>query len=641
MKILYHIPGEVVGGAETQVQYLVNNLPPTCHVMITFEKSQMETYILKNFRPTSRQRVFSPNSLAKVIQEFRPDIIQFYHSPLVYGAIAKMVLQAKVVEVAHNRTSFGWDCSTYGKEKTDVLVCVSPDAQAHFLSKRTDCETLVIPNGVDTSKFYPNWQRRGKERLLGGYCGRLESGLGKGVQTLVDVIQRMPVDFELVGYDFGGYGKQTRDSNITVLPFTSDVATCYNRWDFFVSCSPKEGFGLAIAEALACGLPSVILDCGGVCHYLQHGEHAYIAKNKKDVEQGIAAIIGGARYQPTTVDFSATTMASRYVHLYEELLAGTTYVKEKKTLIEVVTPQVRCNDYILGVVPVDWQGIKHSLEPRVTHMATPENAIAMATSIRPKKIIFGGFLPRCFTLARHLKQQVGSEIEITCHATPVLHEFDALNRQSLIHILVALRQGYADYISTPHEGMASSLSMIQGINVVYERNTIAPINLTRPVSKLPGVHLGLFGTGMPWKNHDTQILAAFITPGVTTLHLQNISDGTLLGQLGIGYKVHPYYKKREEFYQLLASMTITLAVSITETFGFLALESFMLGVPAIVSSTTPSMFGAEDVLQKCIVSRLDDPSAISEAIVAVMADYDNVVEAGRRHTLKHLPALLV
>lgn len=631
MKVVYHIPGAIIGGAEAQVMYLVNNLPDDVTPLITYDSPGMEKFIFKNIKTKQVFRVFSANHLAKKLQDFKPDIIQFYHCPAFYEMISRMHLpNTRIVEIAHNRSSFPWDCSTYDKLKTDVLVCVSPDAQDHYISKRgRDVSMVIIPNGVDSTKFYPVVKKEKPKRLVGGFCGRLEDGDGKGVDTLIKIVSKLPVDLDLVGYDFGNYKQKLKDSqNIKLFTHTSNIAAYYHKWDFFVSCSPKEGFGLAIAEALACGLPSVILDCGGICHYLEHGKHAYIAKDAEDVKRGIETIIAGETYHPTAADFSSHRMVREYLKLYEDLKKLKPYellpTREGVTLVEP-TPE----DYVLGVVPLTWQGIKQALESRCDDFCDPTTAIRHCYRKKPSHIVFGGFMSSWYSVAKTLKECTGAHITITYHGTAALNEFDDANRKGLVHAISAIKMGYADCISFPHEGMARAFNNLHKVNAIFEPNKLKPLT-TIPPKKLEGMHVGVFGTGMPWKNVDTQILAAAVTPGLTMLHLQNLLHPELPNQLGISYKIHPYYHNREEFYQIAGQMTVNLAVTFTEAFGYFALESLMLGVPAIVSATTPSYRLAEGALKRCIVNYIDDPAAISDAILDVMDHYDEVLEEGRR-----------
>ena len=498
---------------------------------------------------------------------------------------------------------------------------------------------VIIPNGVDASLFYPPATRTKNQRLLGGYCGRLEAADGKGVASLVQIISKLPVDFELVGYDLGGFRQKTKDfTNIKVLPYTSKIADYYRRWDFFVSCSPKEGFGLAIAEALACGLPSVLFNCGGICSYLENNKHAIISNDYAGVERGIRELIRGKVLHPTEVDFSSKKMADTYVSLYEGLLDGTAI--EKLKVKEVSLPKLPAKAGVtIAVVPQGWNSIRVALAPKVSSICTPEQSLEHTRRMTPEKIIWGGFLPDHLQAIRSLRSITDAHISISYHVTAASNSFESLHRQGLMCAAEAVRSGYANSLSTPHEGLAKALSVAYGIEVTHDRNKVELITPPEGVAKLPGLHVGVFGTGLPWKNMDTQYLAAAMTPGLAAIHTQDYSLNPMdmnpshldfLKSLKVPHVLHPYQQDRSEYFKLAAKMRINLAVTFSESFGYLGLESFMLGVPAIVGAPTPSMREAKGALRKCIVNYIDDPQAISDAILEVLEDYDNVLREGIR-----------
>lgn len=630
MRIIYHIPCGIVGGAETQVEYLANIVSESHDVLITYEYPQIEPFLFKKFKTKNFYRVFSPSLFAKKIKKFRPDIIQFYHCPTIYSYLGKVdVGHAKVVEVAHNRTSFASDCSTYAKDRTDVLVCVSKSAKDHYISKcGENVPMVIIPNGVNTEVFTPKPPSEPKPILTGGFCGRFEAGNAKGVQMIIDLVQKLPVNFELVGYDFGNHRSRLKNAkNIKFFNHTSNIVDYFHRWDFFLSCSPAEGFGLAIAEALTCGLPSVILNCGGICDYLEHRKHAYIAKDAGDVVTGIKEVIAGAKYEPLSVDFSARKMASAYLELYDKL-NHTVGIRSPSVTIE---PPPK--EFSLGVVPPEWYGIKQALAKRCDAICEPKHLLSEVRRQNPTQIVFGGFLPSWIEMVKVLKKKSNAYIIITFHGTALIGDFDEINRGGLVAAIGALKDGFADCISTPHEGMARMFNLLYNVRAVYEPNKVELVE--KPdVQKMPGMHVGIFGTGLPWKNVNTQILAAAMTPGMSLLHLQNLKWPELMNQLRIPYRIHPYYSNRKDFFTLLTQMTIALAVTTTEAFGYYPLECLMMGVPPIVGATTPSFRGAEGYTKKCIVSYIDDPAAISDAIQDVLDNYEKVLEDGMKMVRK-------
>jgi glycosyltransferase involved in cell wall biosynthesis len=160
---------------------------------------------------------------------------------------------------------------------------------------------------------------------------------------------------------------------------------------------------------------------------------------------------------------------------------------------------------------------------------------------------------------------------------------------------------------------------------------------------LPGVHIGIFGTGMPWKNVDTQMLAAALvikTRRGGMIHVQHIADPSLMKALGVEYEVHPRMDSGE-FYALLASMTVNMAVNFTETFGYVVVESFLLGVPCLFSPMTQALFGLDrqSPLWRCRVERIDDPAFIAEKISEVLEQREEIAAAGAAFCRRHVSDL--
>lgn len=626
MRVLYHIPFPVIGGAELQIKYLLKCLPPNVHPIITFMYSEVESFVKS--LDVEHYRSFSTLSLVKAIETARPDIIQFYHSHDMYSTLRKLKKAPPCVEVIHNRLPFPGDCASYPKNFTHTCVGVSTDAAFNFMQSVSGVRTVVIPNGVDTDLFNPEvragYKRGSHARRVCGFTGRLEQGDGKGIPALLRVAQACPeVDFELVGRDFGNYATNCSLENVRFYPHEQDVRRFYAKWDFFISMSPAEGFGLSIAEAYHCGLPTLVLDCGGVVEFLK--DEILVFKTEEEV---ISAIKGQhLRHGPRTADLSAKGMARRYHQLYQEVLGRSSSVTTEldKPRMSTLTDTARR----LAVCPADWHGVRRSLASFTTHYAPPPEAISIIKRLNPSVVVFGCYTPQ-WEKVLQLAKAKGCKTVLTWHASYILNEFDHTNREWMFHALKAAKAGLFDHIATPHEGLAQTWTHF-GLQTDFLPNLVDKVPPMGP--KLPGLNIGVFGSGQPWKNVECQVIAANLIPDAK-VHVQKIRHRQSLESLGIRVSEVPHVESDEAYMSLMSSMKLNMCLSLSETYSFFTIESFMCGTPLIGTPIIPVLKGGPAEIQKCICPYFEDPIAIRGCIEGVLADYDNIRKVGREYMIE-------
>jgi glycosyltransferase involved in cell wall biosynthesis len=632
MKVLFHIPYPLLGGAEIQIKYLIENFSKDIKPVITYEYEEVADFVKSLKVPF--YKTYSPLSLAKTIAEAKPHVLHFYHSNLVHNALSKGLYRPKAYEVVHNRVGFGSDCTTYGKEFTNLVVCVSNDTERYFRSKMPNVDTVVIPNGVDTEKFKPISRPKPTGIWTGGFVGRLEPGNGKGMPQLIDLISGLPVNFEIVGKDFGGYQKyidQKQIKNITLYPYTSDVTGFYNKWDFFVSRSPAEGFGLSIAEAISCGLPCAVFDCGGICEYIEDGRHALIAQTDKDLKEAIIKIISGnTRLKPQEADFSAKTMAARYENMYKSLGSRVIEVRSPTPKLEKTLKAVNLYGDVWGITPKDWYGVRRALAPLTSgYMAPDYEVINRIKRTPPKMIVFGCYMPHWEEILLAAKR-AGVKTVLTWHASYILNEFDHVNREWMYHALKAAKERKFDFVATPHEGLAKTWSSY-GIKTDFLPNIITEDILMMP--KKEGTHFGILGSGQAWKNMDCQIVAADMFGDNSKIHIQNIKHTQSLDILGIKVDKHPHLHSDEDYYKLMGEMTINMCMSLSEVYSYFVAESLLVGTPILTTPITPVMKGAPKELSVCVTPSYEDPIEILKHLNLIMRNYKEIREAGRAHMI--------
>jgi len=311
-------------------------------------------------------------------------------------------------------------------------------------------------------------------------------------------------------------------------------------------------------------------------------------------------------------------MASKYERLYW-----------KNT--EKISSPIRTKIETLAVTHHSWSGVWQSLEGNADEICDIGKLKERLYRVHPKRIIFGG-LNSSWLNELKLAKYTGSEVIVSLQHTPVLHCFGSENREATMLIIKAYRDKLIDEVWCPHPGLSLLLSKY-GIMCEHMVNTLKD-PLKR--NKKEGINIGIFGSGMPWKNYDTQLLAAGLVQKYknnVTIHSQGGSDAELENLLNIKVK-HYTQLPKPLFLDLAGSMTVNMAVGLTETFGYMAIESFLMEVPCLYYAGTPSMDDAPLALKTCEVSRIDDPLAIHQKLMAVIENHKAIGEYGREWAMR-------
>jgi len=149
----------------------------------------------------------------------------------------------------------------------------------------------IVPQGVDTARFWPDGPRGSLRSELGiddetpliGILGRVDPE--KGIGTVIDAVARMqflPLPHLVVIGDPFSAGREHLDSlarraheqlgdRARFLPSRSDIPAVLRSLDILVNASDAEPFGLTVLEAQASGTPIVATDAGGIPEFVTDG----------------------------------------------------------------------------------------------------------------------------------------------------------------------------------------------------------------------------------------------------------------------------------------------------------------------------------------------------------------------------------
>jgi glycosyltransferase involved in cell wall biosynthesis len=300
LRIAYVSTGLGVGGAERQVVDLADRFQGLGHEVLIVYMTGPALTLPKDPRVRIRGLGLSRASqnpftafhaifrLARALREFRPDVV---HGHMVHAnllvRLARPFARGFALACTAHSTNEGGRLRMLAYRVTDPLsditTNVSQAAADAFVRMGAAARSrmVAVPNGVDTLRFAPDpvARQRVRQELSVGESERVVLAVGrldpeKDYPTLFRAIARASVSGGPLLLWVAGAGAQGDalralalelgiEPAVRMLGLRDDIPALMNAADVFVMSSAWEGFGLVVAEAMACGTLAVVTDSGG------------------------------------------------------------------------------------------------------------------------------------------------------------------------------------------------------------------------------------------------------------------------------------------------------------------------------------------------------------------------------------------
>lgn len=279
-----------------------------------------------------------------VLRKTKPIILTIHSSskyhPMVRHGLFRLALVRAVYRLAER----------FVLSRVDRVLLICEEDYAYYVSRYPwlRAKFTVIQNSVDLSFFSPIERSSARKLydlntsdLVVAYCGRLsgEKRLGILLEAFAEVVRRRPSAHLLIGGD-GPEMASLREkatslglSNVRFLGMLSrnNVRELLSCADVFVLPSSYEGLPNAVLEALACGVPVVAADVGGVREILSGELEPFVLKRldpRSLAEKILEAAQRGPEIGPLCIkraqDFDATRIVPKLEAMYLDVLRSAT-----------------------------------------------------------------------------------------------------------------------------------------------------------------------------------------------------------------------------------------------------------------------------------------------------------------------------
>lgn len=274
------------------------------HPNICYHEVSVPKYPLFDYPPYETALT---STLVNVITNSKLDLLHLHYAiPHASSAyFARQILKKQRKDIPYITTLHGTDITLVGKDQTyspvvtfsinesDAITAVSDNLREEtYRSFKIEKDILVIPNFVDTKRFKQSDKEHFKKMLApNGERILVHASNFRKVKRVDDVIrifervrEKIPAKLLMIG---DGPERQNAEELCRTLRIYNDIRFLGKQdqmdeilsiADLFLLPSQYESFGLSALEAMACGVPVISTNAGGLPEINIHDKTGYLSE---------------------------------------------------------------------------------------------------------------------------------------------------------------------------------------------------------------------------------------------------------------------------------------------------------------------------------------------------------------------------
>ncbi|MGS2776274.1 N-acetyl-alpha-D-glucosaminyl L-malate synthase BshA [Robertmurraya sp. GLU-23] len=350
--------GKMLAENGHEIHFISSSLPFRLNRMyhnVYYHQVEVNQYSVFQYPPYD---IALASKMAEVINREELDLLHVHYAipHAVCAILAKQMSgrDVKIVTTLHGTdiTVLGYDPSLtdairFGIEKSDIVTAVSKSliSQTYdLINPDKTIETVYnfiderVYNRSDSSHLKDEYRILPEEKIIIHVSNfRPVKRVQDVVRTFEKITKEIPAKLLLVGDgpEMTVVCKLVKKLNIAdkvlFLGKQDSVEELYSISDLMLLLSEKESFGLVALEAMACGVPCIGTNVGGIPEVIDHGQSGFICELGDIEDMSDKAIdllrnpVKHQRFREASVKlvrekFQATTIVKQYEDLYKSLL---------------------------------------------------------------------------------------------------------------------------------------------------------------------------------------------------------------------------------------------------------------------------------------------------------------------------------